>query len=265
MRAVAFDLDDTLAPSKSRVPERTVGLLSELLDELPVCVISGGRFEQFQDQLLSQLSAGPRLAALHLMPTCGTRYYRWHDDADWGLVYSRDMTGDERRRVFEAVERAARDLGLWEPDDRVTGDRIEDRGSQVTYSALGQRAEVTQKKAWDPDGSKRARLALRLGEMLPDLDVRSGGSTSLDITAQGVDKAYGIRQFASSLDIRPAEILFIGDRLEPGGNDYPVRALGVQARQVADHVETVEVIEDLLRALRGARHHGERSGPGPRP
>ncbi|GAA4868698.1 HAD-IIB family hydrolase [Serinicoccus chungangensis] len=253
VRAIAFDLDDTRAPSKSRVPERTVELLGQLLDELPVCVISGGRFEQFRDQLLVQLSARHHLSELHLMPTCGTRYYRWnHDDSDWGLVYSRDMTSAQRRRVFEAVERAARGLGLWEPDERVTGDRIEDRGSQVTYSALGQRADVVQKKAWDPDGSKRAALALRLGEMLPDLDVRSGGSTSLDITSQGVDKAYGIQQFARSLDIQPTDILFVGDRLEPGGNDYPVRALGVQTRQVTDHVETVDVIKGLLGARRQA-------------
>lgn len=251
LRAVAFDLDDTLAPSKSRVPSRTVTLLGELLDELPVCVISGGRFEQFREQLLSQMSSHHRLSALHLMPTCGTRYYRWSQDGgDWKLMYSRDMTLPQRHRIFEAVEVAARGLGLWETDDRVSGDRIEDRGSQVTYSALGQRAAVAEKKAWDPDGSKRATLAARLGEMLPGLDVRAGGSTSLDITAQGVDKAYGIRQFATSLDVETTDIFFVGDRLEPGGNDYPVRALGVQARRVKDHIETVGVIEDLLRTLR---------------
>ncbi len=252
VRAVAFDLDDTLAPSKSLVPSRTVALLGELLDELPVCVISGGRFAQFRDQLLSQLSERHRLSALHLMPTCGTRYYRWNPDgADWKLVYGRDMSKAQRRLVIDAVERAARDLGLWEPDHRVSGDRIEDRGSQVTYSALGQQAGVAEKKAWDPKGAKRAALAERLVEMLPDLEVRAGGSTSIDITERGVDKAYGIRQLAESLDIDMKEIFFVGDRLEPGGNDYPVRALGVQTRQVADHVETVEVIEDLLRGLRG--------------
>lgn len=248
--AVAFDLDDTLAPSKSLVPSQTAALLAELLERVPVCVISGGRFEQFRAQLLSQMSKRDRLSDLHLMPTCGTRYYRWSaEPCDWGLVYSRDMSGDQRRRASEALERAARELGLWEPDERVRGERIEDRGSQVTYSALGQRADVADKKHWDPDGSKRTRLALRLTELLPDLDVRSGGSTSLDITERGVDKSYGMRRFADSLGIETTQILFVGDRLEPGGNDHPVLALGVRARQVKDHIETVDVIRELLRSL----------------
>ena len=81
-RLVAFDLDDTLAPSKSPVDPRMARLLGRLLDVMEVCVISGGRFEQFRDQLLSRLPAGSRLERLHLMPTCGTRYYRW-DGARW--------------------------------------------------------------------------------------------------------------------------------------------------------------------------------------
>lgn len=85
----------------------------------------------------------------------------------------------------------AQDLGLWA--EETWGPALEDRGSQVTYSALGQAAPVDAKLAWDPDNSKKEALRAYAAERLPDLEVRSGGSTSIDITKRGIDKAYGAR------------------------------------------------------------------------
>lgn len=251
--AVAFDLDDTLAPSKSPVPEVTATALSELTAVVPVCVISGGSFEQFREQLLARLpTPATGWGGLHLMPTCGTRYYRRAAGAaDWALVESRELDPARRRRAVHVVEETARELGLWEPEDRVTGARIEDRGSQVTFSALGQQAAIADKQAWDPDGARRALLARHLAQRLPDLEVRVGGSTSVDLTERGVDKAYGVGRFAREVGADPREVLFVGDRLDPLGNDYPVLRLGVQARPVADHHETVQVLRELLQRLRG--------------
>ncbi len=71
LRVVAFDLDDTLTASKSKIDQQMADLLGELLARLEVCIISGGRFEQIQAQVLQYLHAPPgRLAHLHIMPTC---------------------------------------------------------------------------------------------------------------------------------------------------------------------------------------------------
>lgn len=248
IRVVAFDLDDTLAESKSAVhPDMTAALL-KLLERRPVCVISGGRFEQFDQQLLQRLPASPSLADLHLMPTCGTRYLRWQDEG-WQLIYAHDLTPEEKSAAIAAIEAAAKDLGYWGSDADVFGARIEDRGSQITYSALGQEAPVAPKKAWDPDGSKRELLRAAISKEIPQLEVRAGGSTSIDVTTKGVDKAYGMQRLAELLDVAPAEILFIGDRLEPGGNDYPVIAVGVQTHAVTGPDETLTYIEELLPTL----------------
>jgi len=247
--AVAFDLDDTLAPSKSPMPAAMVSRLISLLQLRPVCIISGGRFEQFQDQVLRFLpSDDARLGGLHLMPTCGTRYLTWRDGA-WTLVYEELLSDASRAAAVEALEESARDLGLWESDDVVRGPRIEDRGSQITFSALGQSAAVDDKHAWDPSGTKRAALRDVVAARLPDLEVRAGGSTSIDVTRHGIDKAHGITAFARALQVPFAEILFVGDRLEPGGNDYPVVALGVQTHAVADWTETVDFVTGLLERL----------------
>lgn len=249
---VAFDLDDTLAESKSAMSPQMADVLAELLAVAPVCIISGGRYEQFEAQVLANLPPHADLTELHLMPTCGTRYVRHHGGV-WHQVYAHDLTEDEKQRAAAALESSARDLGLWEDEIKVRGPRIEDRGSQMTFSALGQQARVADKKKWDPDGSKRERLRSAVAEVLPDLEVRAGGSTSIDITRAGIDKAYGMQALADQTGVGLDEMLFVGDRLMPGGNDYPVLALGVACRAVEGPHETIDFLQELIPQLVAAQ------------
>lgn len=219
-----FDLDDTLAPSKSRVHPSIVDMLVSLTRVADVAVISGGRFEQFDTQLLSSIDDQEALARIHVLPTCGTRYLV-HGTSGWEEVYNEPLTREEQSRAAEVLEEGARALGLWEED--TWGERIELRGSQVTFSALGQEAPVDAKKAWDPTGEKKEALRAYAAQLLPDLEVRSGGSTSVDITRAGIDKAYGVNKLLARLALAPEQAVFFGDRLDEGGNDYPVIATGV--------------------------------------
>lgn len=268
VRVLAFDLDDTLAVSKQRVDPRMADLLGRLLERVDVCVISGGRFEQFESQVLAQLPlTEQRSRRLHLMPTCGTRYYRAGRDG-WELVYAEDLGEPEKQRVIEVLTDGAKELGLWE--SRPWGEIIEDRGSQITFSALGQSAPPAAKYAWDPDGSKKRRLREYAAQRLPDLEVRSGGSTSIDVTRKGIDKAYGMRRLMGRLDLTATEILFVGDRLDEGGNDYPVRAMGIPCVAVRHWEETAAYLDDLLgradwpTAARLAAEHAAALGAAPR-
>lgn len=241
---VAFDLDDTLAPSKSPVPEEVLAGLADLLAVTRVCVISGGRLEQFETQLLARLDLPEAsLERLHLMPTCGTRYHR-RAGGRWVEVYTEDLTAAERDDAMRVVAEGAVALGL--VPERTWGPTVEDRGSQVTYSALGQGAPVEVKKAWDPDGARKERLRAWAQDRLPGLEVRSGGSTSVDVTRRGIDKAYGMTRLSELLGIGLDDMVFVGDRLDEGGNDYPVKALGVRCYPVADHTETPTVIRQVL-------------------
>lgn len=246
---VAFDLDDTLAPSKSPLPHPIAQALTELLDVRPVCIISGGRFQQFVGQVLDQMPTMADLPSLHLMPTCGTRYERYIDN-DWHEVYAHDLDPVDRQQAIESLETRAKQLNLWEPDNVVAGPRIEDRGSQITYSALGQNASVAAKKAWDPEGVKREALRAAVAADVPGLEVRAGGSTSIDITRKGIDKAYGMRALAQQTSIPLDQMLFIGDRLQPGGNDYPVRTIGVPCHEVTGYGATLDYLHKLIPSLR---------------
>lgn len=241
---VAFDLDDTLTTSKRPMSEPMTSLFVRLCEATEVAIISGGLFEQFRLQVLDACELSERARTnLHLMPTCGTRYVRWRNN-NWELVYEHVLDPADRLRIAEALRHRARQLGYWV--DEPWGEVIEDRGSQLTYSALGQKAPTENKSSWDPDGTKRARLAELVASDLPDMSVRSGGSTSVDVTMKGVDKAYGLRQLMTATGYGPHDIVFFGDRLDPNGNDYPVLSTGVDARAVTDWRDTANQIKALL-------------------
>ncbi len=255
-RVIAFDLDGTLADSKSPIADRMAELLNELLERFHVCVMSGGKFEQFEKQLIANLKADPdRLERLHLMPTCGTRYYRFNAaDGAWSQIYAEDFTEAEKKKIIDALNKGMDDLGLREK--KVWGEIIEDRGSQVTFSALGQDvvAElgdegVRLKEKWDPTGAKKLKLRDYVAELIPDFEVRVGGETSIDVTKPGIDKAYGMQKLMDMLDLSKDDILFIGDRLAEGGNDYPVKAMGVDSIEISNWRETAVAINTVLHVI----------------
>lgn len=247
-RLVAFDLDDTLAPSKSAIDERMGALLVALAERVEVAVISGGQLAQFTTQVVDRLpnTATPVRDRFHLLPTCGTQYYRL---TEHGIhtVYAHSLTDDEKARALTAIEQEARRLGYWEAD--TWGPILEDRGSQITFSALGQHAPLTAKTGWDPTGHKKNTLRAAVAGLLPDLEVRSGGSTSVDITHRGIDKAYGMQRLAEQTGIPLDDMLFIGDRLDPDGNDYPVLTLGITCHPVTSWEDTATYLDQLIPTL----------------
>ncbi|WP_243224544.1 HAD-IIB family hydrolase [Microbacterium sp. CIAB417] len=247
-RLVAFDLDDTLAPSKGAIDPRIARLLRALLQTVEVAIISGGNEDQFRRQVIAQLgdADAAELGRLHLLPTCGTRYLR-HDGTDFAAVYAHDLSPEEKDAALTALREEAERLGLWEPEP--WGPILEDRGSQITFSALGQQAPREAKHAWDPDGTKRGALRDAVAARLPGLEVRSGGSTSIDITRAGIDKAYGMSALTEHTGIPLADMLFYGDRLDVGGNDYPVLALGVRSIAVEGWEDTADKLDELLTTL----------------
>ncbi|MGC1632766.1 MAG: HAD hydrolase family protein, partial [Gelidibacter sp.] len=126
------------------------------------------------------------------------------------------------------------------------GEQIQDRGSQITFSALGQEAPLEAKKGWDEDFKKRKKIVEPLKKSLKEFSIGMGGTTSIDIVKPGIDKAYGIQKLEEILNIDISEMLFIGDALFEGGNDYPARKTGVDCIQVRDDEETKRIIETII-------------------
>lgn len=249
-KILAFDLDGTLAPSKSTLPPVMGELIEQLLHKYDICVISGGKFGQFQTQLLDGLQADAELLKkLHLMPTCGTQYYRY--DNGWQQVYAENFTDEQKVKIIAALNKGVDDLGYREPT--VYGEIIEDRGSQITFSALGQEVVaqlgdegVRLKEEWDPDSTKKNEIRDYVAALIPEFEVRVGGGTSIDITQPGIDKAYGMQKLMDLVGVTKDEILFFGDMLQEGGNDYPVKAFGIDTQPVVNWEDTAERLKTIL-------------------
>ena len=244
-KLVVFDLDGTLAESKSAIDPEMAQLLEHLLGLVRVAVISGGAWEQFDKQVLAYLRHDERLRNLSLLPTCGTRFYRY--GSGWELLYAEDFTEVERKKIIDSLQQTITSTGG--NPERVWGELIEDRGSQITFSALGQLAPLEAKKKWDPDFVKRKKLESVLETLIPEFSVHLGGATSVDVTQHGIDKAYGIRKLRDILRIPIDEMIFIGDALFPGGNDYPAKEAGALSIEVKDPHETKRVIEAIVACL----------------
>ncbi len=247
-KLIVFDLDDTLAESKSPIKDDISELLGLLLERFQVCVISGGKYEQFQNQLIANLHVKHSLLSnLHLMPTCGTRYYRYEDiEREWHQIYAEDIEEKDKKRIIDALQSSAEELGFLEKD--TYGDIIEDRESQITFSALGQKAPADEKKAWDPDKSKKQAIRDLAASKVTDFEFRVGGSTSVDVTRPGIDKSYGMKKLLETLELGKENVLFVGDNLEEGGNDYPIKAMGIDSIAVHGYEETPLVVETILKA-----------------
>jgi HAD superfamily hydrolase (TIGR01484 family) len=247
-RLIIFDLDGTLAQSKAALDAEMAGLLGRLLQVVKVAVISGGAWRQFETQVLSHLSDDGSFDNLFLLPTNGTKFFR--RNGSWTELYSEDFDPGEKQKIIAALTAAVKQSGI--ETGRHWGDVIEDRGSQITFSALGQEAPLDAKKAWDPDFKKRERIKAILDPLIPEFSTELGGATSIDVTRHGIDKAYGIGKLRDVLAIAIREMIFVGDAIFPGGNDYPARQAGVDSIRVRDPDETKRVIEAIIACLADA-------------
>lgn len=248
-KLIAFDLDDTLSVSKSAMSDKMAELLPQLAEKYEICVISGGKFEQFKIQVIERLEVNAEvLRKFHMMPTCGTRYYRFDDVRDeWALQYAEDLSQEQKKRIISVLEEEASKVDL--KNSQTWGPLIEDRLSQISYSMLGQQAPAAEKyKYAEAHSAVKKAFHAKVAERLPELEVRLGGATTIDITKLGIDKAYGMGKLIEALEISKDEILFIGDKLSEGGNDYPVKAMGIDTIAVERWEDTALIIEALVKS-----------------
>lgn len=238
-KLIIFDLDGTLAESKSPLSPAMAESLRLLLERYHVAVISGGAYTQFEKQFLAGLILPEHLLRkLYLFPTCATSFYRYDDR--WVRVYSEKLTSEEQEKILNAFQQVMLEINF--DTTGSFGDILENRGSQITFSALGQSAPIELKRNWDPDQTKRKALVEKLQYYLSEFEIRIGGATSIDVTRKNIDKAYGIHQIEKYLGFKIEEMLFVGDALYDGGNDAPVKSTGIECLKTSGPEETIKII-----------------------
>lgn len=244
-KLIVFDLDGTLTESKTDIDEEMALLLKQLLEKKLIAVIGGGKYELFQRQLISKLDLSEELLKkLFLFPTTSTSFYR-HNNGQWQCVYKMEFSEDEKKKIFDAFEKTFNELN-YHPED-VYWKVVEDRGSEITFSALGQNAPLDLKTEWKKENTEiKLKMVEILQKYLPDMEVRAAGYTSIDVTRKGIDKEYGIKQIKEQLGVKIEDILFVGDALFLGGNDSAALRAGALCLEVKGPEDVKKLIKKLL-------------------
>jgi len=246
-KIVAFDLDGTLTESKQSLAPDIAELLAKLSSVAKVAIISGGSYKQYEKQFLPFLSTIDLVKSnLFLLPTSGSQCYEYDSNlSQWKIVDEEPFPAEVKDRVLVAFKEIIAS-GQYGIPTESWGEIIEDRGTQITLSALGQEAPIVEKQKWDPNQQKRQKIKAELEKSLPEVNIGIGGTTSIDILPKGFNKAIGLKRLLERLGYQPTDLLFVGDAIFPGGNDYSVFEAGIEIVKVVGPKDTAKVIETWL-------------------
>src|SRR5262249_23197508 len=154
------DLDDTLAESFQPPSAKIVELLGQLLAKMPVAILSAAGWSRIEHEFLEPLSSSHYVDRFFIFPNSSAQCYV-HENSTWKKEYDLRLSEDERMRIQKAVEEAAAQADIRDPNYTPL---IIDREAQIAYAAIGLDAPLEVKKAWDPDQSKRKKLKAAIEE-----------------------------------------------------------------------------------------------------
>src|SRR3989344_853440 len=173
-KLIVFDLDGTLAATKAKMDREMSKLVERLLTVKKVAIIGGGKYGIFQHQFLNEFQAPKQLLHhLFLFPVTSTTFYRFNHG--WKKVYALDLSAKEKTKIKKAFARVLKQIN-YQPPKKIYGKIIEDRGSQITWSAVGQdvveilgrQKGVAVKEKWKKDNTPlKIKIAKLLGKYLP--------------------------------------------------------------------------------------------------
>ncbi|MEI8327997.1 MAG: HAD-IIB family hydrolase [Candidatus Taylorbacteria bacterium] len=239
-----FSLNGTLASDGLPVEKDIANLLSRLLDNKKLAIISGCGLARIETQLLNSFDITQgRFSNLYILPASGSKMLHWK--GSWTEVYSEHLASRQKEDVMVALNASLRKLG-WSLPAKSYGSVIQDRGTQISFSGLGENAPANLKRSWDPDRLLREKIVADLRTRIPNYDVRIGGWTSIDITKRGVNKGFGVRKLEELLKASAESMVFIGDAIFSNGNDFPIKATGVDCITVNGPSETKDLLGSFL-------------------
>ena len=212
-RIFMFDIDGTLTPPRLPMTEEMVEMFKGFCERNRVILVTGSDMSKVVEQVpkvIRDLVEG--------IYTCSGNAYTVGDE----IIYENEFRPPEK--LIALLE----DWKNYSHYPVKTGKHLEHRDGMLNYSTVGRNCTQQQREdyeAWDNENGERAILRERILNMFPSLDVAIGGQISIDIYPKGLDKSQSYHRVKG--DNPDHAIIFCGDRLMPGGNDYPFfKAMG---------------------------------------
>ena len=243
MKLLAFDMDETLTVTKQPADEEMTFLLRQVLNKYKIAIITWWMFEDIKRQILFGLDEKDNLENLILMPALWTTMYIWQED-DWTEVYREFLTKQEIEKIKDTLLLATK--RSWIYIEKVWGERFINKGWQLCYVVIWKEVPSEIKPIWDPDGKKRLQIIKVAKNMMPDFDFLIGWRTSIDVVRKWIDKSYAIKKLMQFFDLQKEDILFFGDSVFPGWNDWAVKQFWIETIKVNSPEDTKKWIKNFL-------------------
>tara|TARA_Y100001970_G_C14197037_1_gene838727 strand:+ start:744 stop:1484 length:741 start_codon:yes stop_codon:yes gene_type:complete len=237
-RVYLFDVDGTLTHPLTEIDERFADVFLTWIHhkKKKAYLVTGSNIEKTKKQLFSSF-----IDQCEGIFTCsGNQFFQ-----KGRQVYENEMPLPEG--FIEDLELYLENGTAWR---RKTGNHIEIRPGMVNFSTVGRNASPDLREAyykWDTATREREDIVEYITNIYPEVEVAIGGQISVDIYPKGKNKAQVVEKI-QQLHGDKVEMIFVGDRNVPGGNDWPLaqrldKLEGSQWYQVHSYQETRALIE----------------------
>lgn len=229
MNKFIFDVDGTLTPSRSRIDEDFKWWFIEFCIDYEVYLVTGSDYAKTREQLTDQAVLWP------------IRVYGCSGSEVWeGGELIRSSNWKAPHALYELM------YGWLQASKFVarTGQHIEERAGMINFSIVGRGATLAERKLYveyDKVNRERETIAHIINTEFEGITATVGGETGIDIHPTGADKSQILKDFDLSKD----KIIFFGDRMDYGGNDYPLAKANKTGKNyhVKDWKHTWEILK----------------------
>lgn len=225
MNKFIFDVDGTLTPSRGIIDPKFKEFFNEFCRDNQVFLVTGSDKPKTVEQI-----GEDTYNLCHTVYNCNGNDV-WQSNKH---IRTNDWTLPEKPHDWLAARLTESDF------PRRTGLHFEHRPGMVNFSIVGRNANKQERAhyvKWDKDTSERENIASSFNSLFPDLEAKVGGETGIDIAPLGADKSQVAKDF------NPEDVTyFFGDRMDPGGNDYPLAKHCTHTRHVLTWQNTWEYL-----------------------
>jgi len=240
-----FDVDGTLTPSRLPMTKEFQKFFKKWIKKNKFYLVTGSDLPKLQEQM-DFLD----IEAEGIFTCCGNQF--WKPDPHI-VNTSAELIYENKFELTSKLKNTLEVMLMSSQYKHRYGNHIEDRGSMVNFSIVGRNCTQEQRDKyfeWDKEKGERKKISTFLKHKFPDLDAVIGGQISIDIYPKGMDKSQVFGIIEQDRLVQPDEYIFIGDRIENGGNDYPLAQLmddleGCDWYQTSGWKKTQKILEKL--------------------
>tara|TARA_Y100000593_G_scaffold44732_1_gene85262 strand:+ start:514 stop:1239 length:726 start_codon:yes stop_codon:yes gene_type:complete len=205
-----FDVDGTLTPSRRTMTPEFEEFFYQWSRGKKYYLVSGSDLVKMKEQVgVLYLSRANGIFC------CGGNQF--YDQPGEKLIYENKFKPPETLLTYLGFQTKISDTPVKSTNHR------EDRGSMLNFSVVGRDCTQEQRDEyfeWDTKTGERKKIAKEIMDGWPELDAVIGGQISIDIVPKGYDKSQVLPHIEKRENAD--EYIFVGDRIEEGGNDYPL-------------------------------------------